>query len=144
MAQTITVPDPSSNAAGGPHLDCERLDCFRVAVEFLALAAGLCAQRRLGALRDQLDRASVSIALNIAEGAGRRTPAEKAHFFTIARGSATECAAVLQLLVARGLLGPASHRHGRGLLIRIVQMVTRLIERQARREAARPLASTPR
>ena len=69
---------------------------------------------------------------NIAEGAGRRTPADKAHFFTIARGSATECAAVLELLSARGRLVPPAHRHGRSLLIRIVQMLTRMIERQTR------------
>ena len=67
---------------------------------------------------------------NIAEGAGRRTPADKAHFFTIARGSATECAAVLELLAARGFLSAPAHRHGRGLLVRVVQMLTRLIHRQ--------------
>jgi four helix bundle protein len=130
MNQTIPFPDP--DLAASPFLDCERLDCFRVAVEFQTLAAELGARRRLGALRDQLDRASVSIVLNIAEGAGRRTAADKAHFFTIARGSATECAAVLELLTARCLLASEAHRHGRGLLIRVVQMLTRLIERQAR------------
>jgi four helix bundle protein len=92
-----------------------------------AVAARLVANRRVGALRDQLDRASVSVALNIAEGAGRRTARDKAHFFTIARGSATECAAILDLLSARGLIAPAAHRQGRGLVIRIVQMLTRLI-----------------
>jgi four helix bundle protein len=130
MNQTIPIPDPGSGTA--PFLDCERLDCFRVAVEFQALATELGWRRRLGTLRDQLDRASVSIVLNIAEGAGRRTPADKAHFFVIARGSATECAAVLELLAARRLMTPEAHRHGRGLLIRIVQMLTRLIERHAR------------
>jgi four helix bundle protein len=131
MAETIPGPEP----AGVPlaYLDCERLDCYRVAVEFQTVATQMVANRRLGALRDQLDRASVSIALNIAEGAGRRTARDKAHFFTIARGSATECAAVLDLLLARGLLTPASHRHGRGLLVRIVQMLTRLTARQIAR-----------
>src|SRR5262245_19766530 len=128
MTQTIPIPDPADGASA--YLDCDRLDCFRVAVAFQAMAADLCSQRGLGALRDQLDRASVSVVLNIAEGAGRRTPADKAHFFTIARGSATECAAVLELLAVRCLLTPEAHRHGRGLLIRIVQMLTRLIERQ--------------
>jgi four helix bundle protein len=129
MTQTTTIPAPDAHESA--YLDCERLDCFRVAVEFQTLAADLCTQRRLGALRDQLDRASVSIVLNIAEGAGRRTPADKAHFFTISRGSATECAAVLELLAARGLLTAQAHRHGRGLLVRVVQMLTRLIARQA-------------
>ena len=129
MTQTTTIPDPGPESA---FFDCERLDCFHVAVEFQMMATDLCSQRRLGALREQLDRASVSIALNIAEGAGRRTPADKAHFFTIARGSATECAAVLELLAARALLAPQAHRRGRALLVRIAQMLTRLIERQTR------------
>ena len=128
MAQTI----PNPGTTGAPHLDCERLDCYRVAVEFQTLAARLVTNRRLGVtLRDQLDRASVSIVLCIAEGAGRRTAPDKAQFFAIARGSATECAAVLDLLLARGLLSPADHRHGRGLLVRVVQMLTRLIARHA-------------
>jgi four helix bundle protein len=129
MAQTIPNPQP---ARPTPHLDCERLDCYRVAVEFQTMAARLGANRRVGAtLRDQLDRASVSIVLCIAEGAGRRFARDKANFFTIARGSATECAAVLDLLLARGLVSPADHRHGRGLLVRVVQMLTRLTVRHA-------------
>jgi four helix bundle protein len=96
------------------------------------LAAELGSQRRIGALRDQLDRASVSIVLNIAEGVGRRTPADKAHFFVIARGSATECGAAFELLAARGLVTLQAYRRGRGLLVRVVQMLTRLIERHAR------------
>ena len=133
MTQTISIadPGPTPGAAELPFLDCERLDVYRVAVEFQTIAAGLCSRGRVGALRDQLDRASVSIVLNIAEGAGRRTRADKAHFFTIARGSATECAAVLDLLSARGLVSPADHRHGRDRLVRIVQMLTRLMARHA-------------
>jgi four helix bundle protein len=129
MAQTIANPEP---AGARPHLDCERLDCYRVAVEFQTLAARMVSNRRMGAtLRDQLDRASVSIVLCIAEGVGRRTSADKTQFFAIARGSATECAAVLDLLLARGFLVSADHRRGRGLLVRVVQMLTRLIARHA-------------
>jgi four helix bundle protein len=129
MAQTIPNPEPAAGPDAPPTtlLDYQRLDAYRLAVEFQAIAAALCADRRLGAtLRDQLDRASVSIVLCIAEGVGRRTAKDKARFFAIARGSAFECAAVLDLLAARGLLSGSAHRHGRGLLVRIVQMVTRL------------------
>jgi four helix bundle protein len=127
MAQTISNPERE----GAPQLDCERLDCYRVAVEFQAIAARMVSKRRVGALRDQLDRASVSIVLNIAEGAGRRFGRDKASFFTIARGSAMECAAILELLLARGLASAADYRHGRGLLVRLVQMLTRLTARHA-------------
>jgi four helix bundle protein len=107
--------------------DCERLDAYRVAVEFQLLAASICSGRRLGALRDQLDRASVSVVLNIAEGSGRFGPADKAHFCLIARGSAMECLAALSLLAARSLVSPDSYRRGRSLLTRIVAMLTRLV-----------------
>jgi four helix bundle protein len=96
MTQTIPAPDPGTDAGVPAFLDCERLDCFRVAVEFQALAADIASARRLGSLRSQLDRASTSIVLNIAEGAGRRSPADKAHFYAIARGSTTERAAARQ------------------------------------------------
>jgi four helix bundle protein len=89
-------------------------------------------RRGQSALRDQLDRASASILLNIAEGAGRFSPPEKARFYGIARGSATECAAILDLLLARGLAPVASLRRGRGLLLRITQMLTKLNARMVR------------
>ena len=80
-------------------------------------------------LRDQLQRASASIVLNIAEGCGRFARAEKAHFYLIARGSALECAAAFDVLLGRGLVTNAAHRHARELLTRIVQMLTRLAVR---------------
>ncbi len=54
------------------------------------------------AVRDQLDRASTSIVLNLAEGNGKFTPPDRCRFFDIARGSALECAAALDVLVAQG------------------------------------------
>jgi len=49
-------------------------------------------------LRDQLERASLGIVLNIAEGAGRRSAADKRRFYEMARGSATETAAITDVL----------------------------------------------
>jgi four helix bundle protein len=110
---------------------------FRVAVEFQLLAASIGSGRRLGALRDQLDRASVSIVLNVAEGSGRFAPADKAHFYLIARGSATECLAALSLLQGRSLVRPDVYRRSRSLLMRIVAMLTRLAAAMQRRAAER-------
>lgn len=64
--------------------------------------------------------------LNIAEAAGRRSRPDKARFFTIARGSAAECGALLDLLKARGVVSRDDCQHGRSLIVRIVQMLTRL------------------
>ena len=134
MHPTISSParDAHSDASpGSPFLLYERLDCYRLALEFQAVVVRALSNRRVGSnLRDQLDRASTSIALNIAEGGGRSAARDKAHFFAIARGSAMECGAVLDLLIARSLLSANDHRAARNCLIRIVQMLTRLIVRQ--------------
>ena len=141
MAQPHVVPDPASVPVRRPSdvkPDCERLDAYRVAVEFQLLAASIGSGRKLGALRDQLDRASVSIVLNIAEGSGRFAPADKAHFYLIARGSAMECLAAVSLLQARSLVAPELCRRSRSLLMRIVAMLTRLsTAMQARAKSAR-------
>jgi four helix bundle protein len=87
----------ASPFAGAALLDAEKLDVYRIALEFQAFAVQLVAKRSHAELRDQLDRASISIVLNIAEGCGRRSPADKGRFYAMARGSASECAAIVDL-----------------------------------------------
>jgi four helix bundle protein len=109
-------------------LDAEKLRVYAVAVEFQTLAASL-SPKGQAVLRDQLERASLSIALNIAEGAGRSSRPDKNRFYGIARGSANECAAVIDLLRARGLASEAACSQARELIVRIVQMLTKLQQR---------------
>ncbi|MBQ2291967.1 MAG: four helix bundle protein [Paludibacteraceae bacterium] len=49
------------------------------------------------ALCDQLRRAVISLPSNIAEGSGRTTPKDQAHFYTIAYGSLMEVLAQLDI-----------------------------------------------
>ncbi len=129
VALTVRRPSrlvPVLGASESPAADCARLDVYRVAVEFQLLAVAVASGRRLGALRGPLDRASVSIVLNIAEGSGRFAPADKAHFYLMARGSAMECLAAIDLMSLRGLVSPDASRRSRSLLSRIVAMLTRL------------------
>ena len=63
-------PSAAPLFAGAALLDAEKLRVYQLAVEFQTLSASLVPRQRgvlLATLRDQLDRASVSIVLNIAE-----------------------------------------------------------------------------
>jgi four helix bundle protein len=116
----------SADQGRSPLLDFERLDVYRVALEFQALASSIRLPPGRRELRDQLHRAALSTVLNTAEGAGRVGAADKARFFAMARGSAMECAAVLDVLRAAGFAPLLVCARGRSLLVRIVQMHTRL------------------
>jgi four helix bundle protein len=70
--------------------------------------------------RDQLDRASTSIALNIAEGNGKRSHPD---------GSALECAACLDVLVARAKFDATTAGAGKEILIGVVSLLAGLIAR---------------
>jgi four helix bundle protein len=123
---------PATNAASAEAtLDVDRFDCYQAALQFQELAAHLLV-KGAGALRDQLDRASTSVVLNLAEGIGRRARREKAHFYAVARGSALESAAIVDLARRRGLAEIAVCAENRALLVRIVQMLTKLEQRMRR------------
>lgn len=64
-------------------LSHEKLDVYQVAIEFLAVSAEILESipRGNASLADQLRRASLSIPLNIAEGAGKPTHPDSARFF---------------------------------------------------------------
>ncbi len=89
---------------------------------------------RVGDVKDQLDRASISIALNIAEGNGKYTPKDHCRFFDVARGSALECAAGLDILVAKAKLTQEQIRPGKERLQRIVRMLMGLIKKNSTRD----------
>jgi four helix bundle protein len=99
--------------------------CYRVAVEAQALAVGLLAPE-YRVLRDQLERASLSVVLNISEGAGRRSRNDKRRHYAIARGSAMEAAAAVHVIVARGIADAGACSRVRALYVRVVQMLSRL------------------
>jgi four helix bundle protein len=78
---------------------------------------------------DQLDRASLSALLNTAEGNGKRQRPVRAKFFDDARGSATECAACLDALVAKQAATEERILDGKKMLVRIVSMLCGLVDR---------------
>jgi four helix bundle protein len=112
-------------------LDHEGLDVYRLALDFVVIANGTTegSPRRRGHLADQFTRASLSIVLNIAEGAGKLSKLEKRCYYTTARGSATESAALLDVCYRLGLLHERGSRAGKDVIGRIVSMLVKLARR---------------
>lgn len=106
----------------------EKLDVYQAAIEFLALCAGLmnAVPKGHASLSDQLRRAATSIPLNIAESSGKTGIADRKRFLAIARGSAMECGAILDVLRVLGLVDEQLVGEGKELIVRVVSMLTKM------------------
>ena len=123
--------------------DHVKLEVYQEAIAFIAwLSAILEGTVRIGEVKEQLDRASTSIPLNIAEGNGKYAPKDRCRFFDIAHGSALECAAGLDVLVAKVKLTPEEIRPRKETLQKIVRMLIGLIKRNSTREYDKRNAAT--
>jgi four helix bundle protein len=111
-----------------PMFSFQKLDVYRCAIDFLALSVQFVAKLPKGnaSLAEQLRRAALSIPLNIAEGAGRSSDADAARHYAIARGSAMECAAIVDALQVLALLDTTEHVRATETLARIIAMLTKL------------------
>ena len=109
-----------------------RLDVYRCAVRLLAHSALLSEHVPKGyaGLADQLRRAALSVPLNIAEGCGRMRGPDAVRFWSIARGSAMECGALLDALEALGSEHHPIRAEASDLVTRIVEMLTRMCRSQ--------------
>ena len=122
---TPPSPAPSPTTEPEPILDAEKLEVYQLALELQTLASTLVPPNHR-VLHDQLERASLSVVLNIAEGAGRRSRRDKRRFYAMARGSACECAAAVDVLRHRRLSPEGACGTARSLALRVVQMLTKL------------------
>jgi len=113
-------------------LDHEKLTVYQVAIEFVILSDEIIEHLPRGRayLSDQLQRAALSIPLNIAEGAGEYAVDEKARFYRMAKRSATECAGVLDVCRRLHLMEEKRYIKGRELLIGIVSMLIKMAQKQ--------------
>lgn len=110
--------------------DHDRLKVYQEALRFVAWAG--CVIDELPAkvaAKDQLDRASTSIVLNLAEGNGKRSYPDRCRYFDTARGSGVEGAACLDVLVARNKLERGKADEGKAILLEVVSMTAGLIAR---------------
>ena len=114
--------------------DHEKLDVYQEAIAFCGwVGEFLAAISAKAAAKDQLDRASTSIPLNIAEGNGKFSSKDRARFFEVARGSALECAAYLDVLLVPKLAREEEVATAKERLARIVQMLVGLLRRFSER-----------
>jgi len=123
---SYSLPMPSSSHF---HFDHEKLVAYQRSIEFVAWASKLLEELppKL-AVSDQLDRASTSVPLNLAEGNGKYTAPDRCRYFESARGSALECAACLDVLVAKGRCTLDQIQRGKAILHETVCLVVGLIK----------------
>lgn len=113
-----------------PVFDHEKLTVYQRALEFIEWVSPLLGELPKSlAAQNPLDRASTSIVLNIAEGNGKFGPADRFKYFDIARGSAVECAACLDVLVRKKKCTSSQTVKGKELLHEVVAMLMGLLKR---------------
>jgi four helix bundle protein len=125
----LTPALAQSGAVNTPRFDHEKLNVYQASIRFITWATDLIAKvEGKAAVKDQLDHASTSVPLNIAEGNGKFAIKDRCRFLDFARGSALECAACLDVLVAKKLSDEAAVLPGKEQLLEIVSMLVGLIK----------------
>jgi four helix bundle protein len=115
----------------------ENLDVYQKAIDLTEQIVSLTESFPRGYyfLADQLNRASLSIATNLAEGNGRYTKADRRNFFIVARASAQECVPLLELARRKQLVQEQPHRQLRDQIEVIAKMISGLIAGLENRKA---------
>lgn len=138
--ETRKLPGSGTGSGSGPatdtfagadtqhaaYFDHERLDVYRVARDYFKRVQPLLKKRISRSTRDQLERASLSIVTNIAEGAGKTAADDKRKYYESARGSTNECAGVLDTMTITGSITESEYQEARALLLRVSQMLSRM------------------
>ncbi|MBK1875390.1 four helix bundle protein [Pelagicoccus mobilis] len=109
----------------------EKLIVYQKSIHFVGWTKELLDSLPSGSynIRNQFERASMSIPLNIAEGNGKFSDKDRCRFFQVAHGSALECAACLDVLVAQKYKEADQVKSGKDLLTEIVNLIYGLLKR---------------
>lgn len=109
-------------------LDYEKLDVYKCAIEHLALVFQWLPRlpRGYSALADQWRRAAMSIPLNLGEGTGKTSQAERSHCHAIARGESMECGAIIDVVRLLRVVPEPDLLHAKQLVVRMVEMLTKM------------------
>ena len=110
------------------YFDHEKLIAYQRSIEFVAWSSPILEKLPAKlAVSDQLDRASTSVPLNIAEGNAKYSAPDRCRYFDTARGSALECAACLDVLVAKGKCTAEQTQSGKQILHGTVSLLVGLV-----------------
>lgn len=107
----------------------ERLIVYKQSIAFVAWSREILESLPAsGSLRSQLERASTSIPLNVAEGNAKASKRDRARYWQIALGSTLECAAIFDVLVARKSMSASGVKDGKEMLNEIAAMLMALLK----------------
>lgn len=110
----------------------EDLEVWQRAIGWAAQIVGLCNELETGRkhfrLVDQLEAASSSVAMNIAEGKGRYSKREFVQFLYVARGSLYETLTLLELFLRLGWLSHDHHARLKNDAKEIARMLNSLVK----------------
>jgi len=128
-AENGPLPDRAEGSSEQILFDHEKLRVYKTSLQFVTWLAKTFGQiKKSDSLCSQLDRASTSVCLNIAEGNGKFTARDRGRFFRSAYGSALRCAAGLDMLAIMGDLTHATTLPGKELLLAEASMLMGLIK----------------
>jgi four helix bundle protein len=116
-------------------LNHQQLDTYSVAkklvIEIYKTTIALPNEERY-ALRSQIRRATVSVYLNISEGASRSSSRDEKRFYEISRGSLVELDAALEICVELGYFTKDQLQEVGSLMLRTFQMLSKLIIKKSK------------
>ena len=112
--------------------DFEMLEVYKKAKELNHRILGFLRESKLvdNYIRDQLKRASISIVINVAEGSGKFSKADKRNFYIIARGSAYECVSLFEIMLDENYVQKDKFEYFKGQYEIVSKMLFGLINSQ--------------
>ena len=104
----------------------EKLEVYRKAMGFVVRVYGFRGLRN-SKIIDQLQRAALSVPLNISEGQGRAHSREKRQYYNTAKASLYECVPIMQICKELGYIDDSEYQTIYNLMNEIGKMLAGLI-----------------
>ncbi len=111
------------------YFDHEKLKVYQKALEFIVWIQPILSKLDYRSdIRNQLERASNSILLNIAEGNGKFTDKDRCRYFDISKGSVLESSSCIDIIFIKKIISQDEKTFGKQMLKEIFSMLIGLIK----------------